>query len=135
MKTLPRKVLIVEDEPLIALDLQLLLEEAGYQVIGPATTVEEAKKLADRHELRAALLDLNLNGELTTAVLNLLLEESVPVVVLSGYASKADELPFSRCPFLQKPYEQEDVLRVLEGVIAHAKQRSSLLPIHPDPSS
>ena len=61
-------VLVVEDEFLIAMDLECLLERNGWRVLGPAATVKEALRLLDGETPDVALLDVNLRGEMVTPV-------------------------------------------------------------------
>lgn len=130
-----RTVLVVEDEPLIGLDLQELLQDAGYEVVGPATTIEDALKLIHTCELRAALVDLNLGGTLTTPVVEALLEASVPLVLLTGYSSKAELPPFNECPVIRKPYEPRNLLHVLDYAVTHPVFRSHAAHVRPPVAS
>ena len=114
-----RSILVVEDEPLIAMDLQLLLEECGYEVIGPASTVTEALDCVRQHPVLAALVDVNLSGEYTAPVITELLSSSVPVVLLTGYASKTTVPPYNACAIVRKPYDQKNLLQVLEYATDH----------------
>jgi CheY-like chemotaxis protein len=79
--------LVVEDEFLIAMDLELLLERQGWRVLGPAATVAEALHLLEQGEEPpdAALLDVNLRGELVTPVAERLRARGVPFVLASAY--------------------------------------------------
>ena len=79
-------VLIVEDEPFIALDLATAVEEARGKVIGPAGSVREALMLIERHPVQAAVLDLNLSDGDATPIAELLTEGGVPVIFYSGSA-------------------------------------------------
>jgi len=81
----PQSVLIVEDEYLIALDLQLLLEAQGWRVIGPVATVRDALQLLERELPSVALLDVNLGAELVTPVAAFLKAHGVPFAVASAY--------------------------------------------------
>lgn len=81
----PCKVLLVEDEFLIAMELVGLLEGAGYEVIGPAMTVEDALALLDRCRPGACVLDVNLRGKRSTPVAAALKTQEVPFVVSSAY--------------------------------------------------
>lgn len=76
-------VLIVEDEPFVALDLALSVEEAGGRVIGPAATVEEALSLV-REDISGAILDVHLPDGDVGPVLHWLLKRAIPVVVQTG---------------------------------------------------
>ncbi len=80
-------VLIVEDEPLIALELETILQEAGLRVMGPAATLRIAFQLLDHRRPDAAVLDINLRGELVTPVAKLLQAMQVPFVVSSAYSN------------------------------------------------
>jgi two-component system, response regulator PdtaR len=78
-------VLVVEDEFLLAMELGLLLEEHGYRVLGTAATVAEALRLLDGATPDAALLDVNLRGEMVTPVAEALRASGVPFVLASAY--------------------------------------------------
>jgi DNA-binding response OmpR family regulator len=80
-----KTVLIVEDQFLIAVDLQFLVELHGWRVIGPAATVQEALRLIDEELPSVALLDVNLGHELVTPVAERLKERGVSFAVVSAY--------------------------------------------------
>lgn len=80
-------VLVVEDDPLIALDLQMMLEDADYHVLGPGGTVEKALSLLDRVVPDVVLLDLNLRGKVATPVAERLRILGIPSIVASADAS------------------------------------------------
>jgi two-component system, response regulator PdtaR len=80
-----KTVLIVEDEFLIALNLQLLLERHGWNVLGPVGSVEEALRLLEDQLPSVALLDVNLGYELVTPVAKFLQTRGVPFAVASAY--------------------------------------------------
>jgi two-component system, response regulator PdtaR len=81
-----RVVLVVEDEFLIAMDLELLLQRHGWRVLGPAATVDEALRLLAGERPDVALLDVNLRGGLVTPVAEELRARGVPFVLASAYA-------------------------------------------------
>lgn len=78
-------VLVVEDEFMIALDLELILEQNGHAVLGPASSVETALRLLEDVLPDVALLDLNLRGQLAFPVAVRLQEIDVPIVLSSAY--------------------------------------------------
>src|SRR5689334_2095327 len=78
-------VLVVEDEFLLAMDLQLVLEQHGFRVLGPAATVTEALRLLAAETPDVALLDVNLRGEMVTLVAEALRARGVPFVLASAY--------------------------------------------------
>jgi CheY-like chemotaxis protein len=96
-------VLVVEDEPLIALQIAQLLAEGGCRVIGPAATVGEALELMGGADFDAALLDVDLNGARSFPIADLLGEQGKPFGFMSGFG--VSELParFQYAPLLSKP--------------------------------
>ncbi len=108
-----RRVLVVEDEALVAMLVEDALLDAGASVIGPAATVAEALALLERETPEAAVLDLNLAGETSTPVADALAARGVPFVVATGYG--ADGLPagHAEVPVLAKPYDPDDLTAAL----------------------
>lgn len=82
-------VLIVEDEPFIALDLAEAVKEARGKVIGPAGSAREALALIDQNLVQAGILDVNLSDGDITSVVELLIEGGAPVIFYSGLALPA----------------------------------------------
>ena len=78
------RILVAEDECLIAMDLAYTFERAGADVIGPASTVQEALKLIMSQEVDRACLDFNLADGEVTPVLDLLASKGIPMVVYTG---------------------------------------------------
>ena len=107
-------VLIVEDEPFIALDLATAVEEARGKVIGPAGSVREARILIEQHLVQAAVLDVNLSDRDVTPIAELLIGGGVPVIFYSGL-----DLPVAfreRYPsawFCEKPTQPAQLLNEL----------------------
>ncbi len=83
----PLRILVVEDEFLIAMELDKTLRDAGYQVIGPASDVSTALGLLQGERPDAAVLDVNLAGERVTPVAEVLRAMIVPFILTSGYAA------------------------------------------------
>ena len=114
-----RLVLVVEDEFLIAMDLELLLQRHGWHVLGPATTVAEALRLLASRTPDIALLDVNLHGELVTPVAEQLQARGVPFVVASAYARPGQMIPaLDGAPAVSKPTDEGRLLAVLEQAVA-----------------
>jgi CheY-like chemotaxis protein len=98
-------VLIVEDEPFIALDLAMAIEEARGKVIGPAGSVREALMLIEQHLVQAAILDVNLSDRDVTPIAELLIGSGVPVIFYSAVALR-ERYPsawFCKKPILPVP--------------------------------
>lgn len=107
-----KRVLIVEDEFLIAMTARDMIEEFGAVVIGPAATVSEALELVGKETIDIALLDLNLHGQSSAAVADALEARHVPFVFATGYATRPGIDPAGR-RMLSKPYTQEKLLMQL----------------------
>lgn len=107
------RVLIVEDDPIIAMTQKMTLEEAGCGVLGPAPDVDQALLIIGRQSIDLALLDINLNGEKVYPVADALAKRGVPFVFLTGYGDEmlAPAHRGQRC--LTKPCDEDDLLRAL----------------------
>jgi CheY-like chemotaxis protein len=110
-----RRILIVEDEWLIADFLSALLEEAGYETIGPAPSVERALAVLSQETPDAAILDVMLGREKSYPVAEALTTRNIPFVFTTGYLTS--ELPekFAARPIVSKPVEANRLRKVLEG--------------------
>ena len=112
-------VLVVEDEFLIAMDLEVMLKDHGWHVLGPAATVVEALSLLkDGETPDVALLDVNLKGETVVPVAEVLRERDVPIVLASAYdqaGSIADVL--AEVPNVGKPTQERQLLAALKRAV------------------
>jgi CheY-like chemotaxis protein len=110
-------VLVVEDEAFVALELASVLQQSGYRVLGPASTVQEALALLEKQRPDAALLDVNLGSERVTAVAVELKSRKVPFVLVTALADvREPELRFA--PKLRKPVSDDgEVRRLLRAVL------------------
>lgn len=103
-RTAPARVLIVEDEALIAMDLAQMVEELGHVVLGPAPSVAAALSIMDADRPDAALLDEDLRGQTVAPVAARLAGEKIPLFVISGRARSASSDPvLSNAERLAKP--------------------------------
>ncbi len=110
----PRRILIVEDETLVAMLVEDALCDAGYGVIGPARTVSEAMTLLEGERPSAVVLDLNLAGESSGKVADLLAARGIPFVVATGYGAAGVPSHHRNAPVLPKPYDPADLTAVVE---------------------
>ena len=119
-----KRLLVVEDEFVIALDLQNLLEAAGHEVVALAASVADALALLDgggdaepgRRRppiLDGAVLDVNLRGEPATPVADALAARGVPFVFVSGYGAAGRPPGHEAAPVLAKPYSEGDLLELV----------------------
>lgn len=112
-----RRILIVEDEVIIALALEDMLMEIGCDVVGPAFSVSAGQKLAAREAMDAAVLDINVGGESSDSVAQTLQSRGIPFLFSTGYGLSAVPNGFEDRLVLQKPYTLETLGRALEQVI------------------
>jgi CheY-like chemotaxis protein len=113
-----RRVLVIEDEMLVAMEFESLLERQGCAVVGPASTVDRALALLDHDQPDAALLDLNLNGEPATAVAVALRTRGVPFVLVTGYGeAQSSEPELQDAPRVDKPVNHHALVRALARVM------------------
>lgn len=111
-----RRILVVEDEALVAMLVEDALLEAGAEVIGPAATVAEALSLLRDGEPSAAVLDLNLAGEASTPIADTLARMGVPFVVATGYGAEGLPAQHAAVPVLAKPYDPEELTMLLQRI-------------------
>jgi response regulator RpfG family c-di-GMP phosphodiesterase len=114
-----RRVLVVEDEFLIAAALCDMLEDAAAVVVGPASTVAEALRLIGEHPVDAALLDMNLNGQWSDPIAEDLQQRRVPFVFTTGYGANPRTERFG-ARTISKPYSWEEVEHQLSLALAEA---------------
>ncbi len=111
-----RKVLIVEDEALVAMLVEDALLDTGFAVIGPAATVEEALALLEREAPDAVVLDLNLAGETSTPVADWLAARGIPYVIATGYGATGLPAGHQDAMVLAKPYDPAELISVLDWI-------------------
>jgi PAS domain S-box-containing protein len=114
-----RRILVVEDEGMVALQLQADLEEAGHSVVGPARSLAQGMRLAESADIDAALVDVSLGQDSSAPIAEQLLARSVPFAFATGYADTT-MLPqhLRAIPRLSKPYGAGDVKRIVDSLIA-----------------
>jgi CheY-like chemotaxis protein len=109
-----RKVLVVDDEALIAMLIEDMLSDLGCDVVGPAYRLSEALELAKDSDIDCAILDLNLEGKPTFPVAAVLRERNIPFVFASGYAMNDSDPDFSQVRVLQKPFNAADIADAID---------------------
>lgn len=106
-----RRIFVVEDSPVVADDSAEVLQELGCKVVGPAGNMAAALQLAQDEDIDAAIVDLNIRGGKSFAVLKVLEGRGIPFLVTSGYADWTMPEEWAGRPRLPKPYSP-DMLRV-----------------------
>jgi two-component sensor histidine kinase/CheY-like chemotaxis protein len=120
-----QRILVVEDEALIAGQIEYLLASHGCSVVGPANNVERALARAISEPLDAATVDVNLAGVRSDAVASALHERGIPFVVLSGYSSSGITGALGRAPVLSKPFDEAALVKLLAAEISNRSNADS----------
>jgi CheY-like chemotaxis protein len=116
------KVLIVEDEALVAMMIEDLLADLGCEVGDNPVRLDEALAAAQSGEFDMALLDLNLAGSRTYPVADLLAERGIPFAFLTGYRSEDLEAAYRDTPILAKPFRRADLQAMLTRLLDSRQQ-------------
>jgi CheY-like chemotaxis protein len=112
------RLLIVEDEMLVAMNIEDMLLDLGHEVAGIASRLEPALALAREAQLDAAILDVNLAGERSFAVADLLSERGIPFLFATGYGLQGIDERYRGRPVLQKPFRTHDLDAALAALDA-----------------
>ncbi|MBD0274439.1 MAG: response regulator [Acetobacteraceae bacterium] len=112
------RVLVVDDEALIAMNVQDMLDELGCVVVAAPTRVEEALAVVEDGGIDAVLLDVNLHGRPSFPVADALAARQVPFVFATGYGTHILREDLRDRPLLPKPFRLRDLERVLAGALA-----------------
>jgi CheY-like chemotaxis protein len=116
----PRRVLVVEDEPILAMLAVDQLAEIGCDVVGPAYTISEARRLALAAAFDAAIIDWNMRGTLSSEIADILSTRQIPFLFVTGYEELAFE---ARTPVvLKKPYTREQLKEAVQNLLGHQSQ-------------
>ncbi len=116
-------VLLVEDEALVAMDLQDTFEDHGAQVIGPAVSLSEAMTLAQDGTVDVALLDIDLRGKDVFPAAEILEAREIPFAFHTGHGTRAElTMRFPSAPVCKKPASSSDIIRTLACLVRGGKQ-------------
>ncbi|MDB5561684.1 MAG: response regulator receiver modulated sensor protein [Hyphomicrobiales bacterium] len=129
------RVLIVEDEALIAVAIEDILSERGYDIVGVAYTVPEALKLLNLRP-HLTLLDVKLGSETSVPIAHRCRELGISVVLTTGYASSTLPDGFGELPVLSKPYAVDDLCEMVNRAAqtARVQPRGARHPERLDPA-
>jgi len=122
------RVLVVEDESLIAMLVEDGLETLGYEVVGPVGTVDAALRIVEQTPFDLALLDINLGGKQSFPIAEALEARGIPYVFLTGYDRSSLPLAFQHRFGLQKPFRMSALQQALEKL--QGSKRGGNAPAH-----
>lgn len=111
------RVLIAEDEFLVALSLEEDLRGHGCEIIGPFSRLSDARKAAEEQGIDVALLDVNMNGEMAYPVADALSARSIPFIFLSGYGATTFPEQYRNSPRVPKPYDPSMLIKEIRKIL------------------
>jgi DNA-binding response OmpR family regulator len=111
------RVLVVEDSAMIAMDIEVMLQDAGHTVLGPLTSVAATLAFLAAERPDAVLLDLNLQDEVATPVANALVATGIPFALLTGMDNAAIDVALRRIPRLAKPFGSGDIREMVLSLL------------------
>jgi CheY-like chemotaxis protein len=114
------RVLVVEDEMLVAMNIEDMLLDLGHEVAGLASRLEPALSLAAEGEFDIAMLDVNLAGQPSFPVADVLIRRGIPFLFATGYGAKGIAEPYRDRLVLQKPFRARDLGEALGQLEARA---------------
>jgi CheY-like chemotaxis protein len=108
-----RRALVVEDEVMVAMYMEELLSELGYDTVGVATGLDQALALAREATFDFAVLDINLDGRLSFPVADVLCERGIPFLFASGYGSRGLNDNYRDAVRIRKPFRSRDLAEAI----------------------
>lgn len=108
---------ILEDEPIIALELEHCLSDAGFDVVGTAGSVNAALGLLRDLRCDVAVLDVNLHGQRSDQVAAMLADRGVPFLFVSGYGRETLPARFASAPLVPKPIHEQEFLQAVRSLL------------------
>jgi PAS domain S-box-containing protein len=112
-----KRVLIVEDEPLIAMELEEVLTTSGFTIVGPVGTVSGALHLVATEALDVALLDANLGGRPVDEIAAALTRKNIPFVFATGHDRQGLPRSFAAAPIVRKPFNPAEVVATVAAIL------------------
>jgi CheY-like chemotaxis protein len=115
-----KRVLVVEDELMIRMLLEGMLTDLGHTVAAEAGGIDDAVAIAKKGAFDVAVLDVNLNGQPVTPVVEILIERRVPFIFASGYGLRGVPEAYRTIPTLQKPFQADALAEAIKTAMSLA---------------
>ena len=116
-----RRILVAEDEALIAIGIESMLQSFGCEVVGPVSEVREILQVIEAEPLDGALLDVNLRGRQVFEILPEIIRRGIPVMLTSGYDDATLFPPaFRDLPRISKPFDEATLRRMCTMLVTGA---------------
>src|SRR6184192_476601 len=116
-----KRILVVEDELMIRMLLEDMLGELGYTVAAEAARIDEALEATKTAEFDLAILDVNLDGQPISPVVDALVARGTPFVFATGYGERGLPEPYRDRPMLKKPFQMDGLKEMLQNALAAGK--------------
>ncbi len=118
-----RRILIVEDELLLAMDLEAVLQDNGFDVWEPVPNVDRALAFLSNDRPDLVTLDMNLGGKTLTPIAERLVAENIPFVLISGYDPQTTkDAVFEGVPLVRKPFDERHLVDTINSMLGAAEQ-------------
>lgn len=115
------RILIVEDEPILAMVLKQVLHEAGFEIGGATGNLAKALSIVESGICDAAVLDANLAGVSAAPIADALAARGLPFLVLSGYSPEQQPAALRAGRYLQKPAHPDQVIKILNQILSETQ--------------
>lgn len=112
-----RRVLLIEDESLVTMLLEDTLADMGWEVVGVASRFQDAMEKAQSQSFDIAILDVNLNGQQSFPVAEILFNREIPFVFATGYGAASLPASLQRVPVVHKPFQHWELERALRAAV------------------
>jgi two-component sensor histidine kinase len=111
-----KRILLIEDETLIAFELAAILEDAGATLLGPAPTIASALEMIGTTDIDGALLDGNLQGDPVDSIATALTNKAIPFLFVTGYGSENLPAAFDHIGIVSKPFDTQHLLAAVNAL-------------------
>ncbi len=131
---IPWRILVVEDEMMIALMIEDMLEQLGYEVVGMAMRLDAGLRLARTSSIDVAILDVNLDGRLSFPVADVLAARQIPFFFATGYGRDGLSEAYRTALTLSKPFQIADLARTIRDACKPASAEAMRVPERSPPA-
>lgn len=112
------KVLVVEDEGLVALMIEGMLEDLGFEVVASVSRLADARTIAAKADVDLAVLDVNLAGEPSFSIAEVLRGRQIPFIFSTGYGLSGLPDEFAHQPLIGKPFSKEELQQTIAAALS-----------------
>lgn len=118
------RILVVEDEPILAFDIESTLEDMGCETVGPVGRLSDAVALIEKEQFDCAILDVNISGDHITSLAESLLDRGLPILLATGYDEFALSERLVKLPRLHKPYTSDELTTEVRRLCGRTASKS-----------